>query len=205
MKPTVKNIIFDLGGIFLSLNYQLTKDAFIALGIKDFDEHFTQHHANDLFERLEKGKISEIDFYDELRQATGLQASNEAIKTAWNAMLLGFVPEKIEWLKSIKQRYNVYLFSNTNQIHYDAFMDLYVRDIGTNDFNTHFIKAYYSQYMGLRKPYPESFQHILDEQNLLAAETLFIDDTEKNIVAANELGLQTILLLPPTTVLDLNL
>jgi glucose-1-phosphatase len=205
MKPTVKNIIFDLGGIFLSLNYQLTKDAFIALGIKDFDEHFTQHHANDLFERLEKGKISEIDFYDELRQATGLQASNEAIKTAWNAMLLGFIQEKIEWLKAIKQRYNVYLFSNTNQIHYDAFMDLYVRDIGTNDFNTHFIKAYYSQYMGLRKPYPESFQHILDEQNLLAAETLFIDDTEKNIVAANELGLQTILLLPPTTVLDLNL
>jgi len=205
MKPTVKNIIFDLGGIFLSLNYQLTKDAFIALGVKDFDEHFTQHHANDLFEKLEKGQITETEFYDELRAATSLQASNDEIKAAWNAMLLGFIPEKIEWLKAIKQRYNVFLFSNTNQIHYDAFMDLYVRDIGTNDFNTHFIKAYYSQYMGLRKPYAASFLHIIHEQNLQVAETLFIDDTEKNIVTANELGLQTILLLAPQTVLDLEL
>ena len=84
-------------------------------------------------------------------------------------------------------------------------MDLYVRDIGTNDFNTHFIKAYYSQYMGLRKPYAASFLHIIHEQNLQVAETLFIDDTEKNIVTANELGLQTVLLLAPQTVLDLEL
>jgi putative hydrolase of the HAD superfamily len=48
--------------------------------------------------------------------------------------------------------------------------------------------------MGLRKPYPEAFQFILDEQQLNPAETLFIDDTPKNITGAQAVGLQTVFL-----------
>ncbi len=204
MKAT-KNIIFDLGGIFLNLNYQLTKDLFIKYGITDFDDLFTQHHANDLFEDLEKGKITPAEFYDAFRKETKTELSNEEIKKAWNAMLVSFPKERIDWLKSIKERYNIYLFSNTNQIHYDRIMELYNRDLGTDDFNDLFIKPYYSHEMGLRKPYADSFLHILEEQQLDAAETLFIDDTIKNIEGANELGLQTIHLVAPKTLLDLDL
>jgi putative hydrolase of the HAD superfamily len=204
MKAT-KNIIFDLGGIFLNLNYQLTKDLFIEYGITDFDDLFTQHHANDLFEDLEKGKITPAEFYDAFRKETKTELSNEEIKKAWNAMLVSFPKERIDWLKSIKDKYNIYLFSNTNQIHYDRIMELYNRDLGTDDFNELFIKPYYSHEMGLRKPYADSFLHILKEQQLDAAETLFIDDTIKNIEGANELGLQTIHLVAPKTLLDLDL
>ena len=204
MKAT-KNIIFDLGGIFLHLNYQLTKDLFIEYGVIDFDEFFTQHHANDLFEDLEKGKINPEEFYDAFRKETKTNLSNEEIKAAWNAMLVSFPKERIEWLKGIKDKYNIYLFSNTNQIHYDRIMELYNRDLGTKDFNELFIKPYYSHEMGLRKPYADSFLHILEERQLDAAETLFIDDTIKNIEGANELGLQTIHLVAPKTVLDLDL
>ncbi len=202
---TVKNIIFDLGGIFLALNYQLTKDLFIEYGVTEFDDFFTQHHANDLFEDLEMGNISPEQFYDVFRSETKTNLTNEQIKTAWNAMLISFPKQRIDWLREIKERYNIFLFSNTNQIHYDQIIELYKRDLGVEDFNKLFIKPYYSHEMRLRKPYPESFLHIINEQNLDIAETLFIDDTIKNVEAANAIGLQTIHLVGPRTVLDLDL
>ena len=204
MQP-IKNIIFDLGGIFLDIHYQLTKEAFINLGIKNFDDLFTQHHANDLFEGLETGKISELDFYNLFRKEANINLSDQQIKTAWNALLGSFSLKKLKWLEVIKQKYNIYLFSNTNQIHYDAFMKIYEAETGKTNFNQHFTKAYYSQKMGLRKPYPESFLYIINEQNLVPAETLFIDDTIKNIEGAKSVGLKTIYLVAPQTVLDLDL
>ena len=201
----IKNIIFDLGGIFLTLNYQLTKDLFIKYGVPDFDEFFTQHHANDLFEDLERGNITPEQFYDAFRKETGTNLSNEEIQTAWNALLVSFPKERIDWLRGIKEKYNIYLFSNTNLIHYNAFMELYKRDLDGDDFNLHFIKPYYSHEMGLRKPYADSFLHIIEEQGLDPEETLFIDDTIKNIEGAKAVGLQTIHLVEPKTLLDLEL
>jgi putative hydrolase of the HAD superfamily len=201
----IKNIIFDLGGIFLEIDYQKTKDAFTNLGIQDFDALFTQHHANRLFEELETGKISELEFYKRFRHDGKVNFTNTEIKDAWNAMLGNFPLDRLEWLKAIKDKYTIFLFSNTNQIHYDAFMAIYESNTGKADFNSHFIKAYYSQYLGLRKPNAASFLAILEEQNLRAEETLFIDDTIKNIEAADALGIKTIHLVAPKTVLDLEL
>ncbi len=201
----LKNIIFDLGGIFMNIDYNLTEQAFIDLGVPQFPNMFTQHLVNDLFEQLETGKISPEEFYNNFRKATNSQLSNEQIKTAWNAMLLDFPVERLHWLEAISKKYKVFLFSNTNQIHYDAFLEIFRKDTGVQEINTYFIKAYYSHEMGMRKPYPASFQKILDEQNLIAAETLFIDDTYKNIVGAEEAGLQTVYLVAPKTVLDLEL
>lgn len=204
-KKEIKNIIFDLGGIFMNLDYSLTEKAFIQLGAINFHELYTQHHANPLFEQLETGKISSIEFCDELRKATNTTLSNNEIFTAWNAMLLDFPIERLQWLQQIKQRYNVYLYSNTNQIHYDAFIEIANKTIGSSTFNSYFIKAYYSHELGLRKPYAASYTAILKEQNLIAAETLFIDDTLKNVTGAQEAGLQTLHLVAPNTVLDLDL
>lgn len=201
----IKNIIFDLGGVFIDIHYQKTEDAFIDLGVTDFHTLFTQHHASDIFELLETGKLSPAAFYDAFRATTQLSLSNEQIKIAWNAMLGNFGIEKIEWLNSIRSKYNIFLFSNTNQIHYDGFMEIYREQTGRDDFNDHFIKAYYSQHIGVRKPYPESFQYILKEQGLNVSETLFIDDTLKNIEGAKAVGLQTIHLNAPVSVIELGL
>lgn len=202
---SVKNIIFDLGGVFINLDYQLTSQAFIDLGINNFDTVFTQHHASELFEQLETGKLSPDEFYEAFRKESGTRLTNEQIKNAWNALLLDFPEERISWLEEVKSRYNIFLFSNTNQIHYDYFMNVFTHSFPGKDFNNYFIHAYYSQNMGLRKPYVESFQHIITEQGLNPAETLFIDDTIKNIEGAQKAGLQTIHLVAPKTVLDLDL
>lgn len=204
MQP-IKNIIFDLGGVFLNINFQLTNTAFANLGVDQFAEMFNQHHSNDLFERLEKGEISAPEFYEAFRKESGTNISDDAIRNAWNALLLDFPSERIEWLEQIKKRYNIYLFSNTNQIHYDAFMADFGKTFAGKDFNSYFIKAYYSQTLGLRKPSVASYLAIIQEQGLIPAETLFIDDTIKNIEGAKEAGLQTIHLVAPNTVLDLKL
>ncbi|MBT9483943.1 HAD family phosphatase [Sediminibacterium sp.] len=205
MSKPIKNIIFDLGGVFLNIDFSLTSKAFIDLGVLQFNEMFTQHFSNPLFELLETGKLNEEEFYTAFRKESKTNLNNEQIKQAWNALLLDFPKERIDWLKSISKKYRIFLFSNTNQIHYDSFIEKFGMQHPGEDFNSLFRKAYYSQFLGLRKPYPESFQAILDEQGLLAEETLFIDDTFKNIEAAQSLGLQTIHLKHPLTVLDLDL
>ena len=204
MQP-IKNIIFDLGGVFLNIDFQLTNKAFKDLGVDRFEAMFNQHHVNDLFELLETGKLSESDFYDAFRKESQTNLSNEQIKNAWNALLLDFPEERIQWLEEIKDKYNIYLFSNTIQIHYDQFIANFAKAFPGKDFNSYFIKAYYSQTLGLRKPYTNSFEKIVVEQALKPSETLFIDDTLKNIEGAQKVGLQTVHLVAPLTVTQLGL
>jgi HAD superfamily hydrolase (TIGR01549 family) len=200
----IKNIIFDLGGIFLNIDFSRTEKAFSEFGVR-FNDFYSQHHASELFELLETGKISPQEFHNAFVEETGLHLSYEQLKYAWTALLLGFPVERIQWLQDIGKRYKVFLLSNTNKIHYDIFTESFREQTGFEDFNKLFVKAYYSHEIGLRKPYPESYLYILNEQNLKPEETLFVDDTLKNIEGAKQVGLQTVHLVYPETVLDLEL
>jgi putative hydrolase of the HAD superfamily len=200
----IKNIIFDLGGIFLNIDFSKTEKAFADLGVQ-FNDFYSQHHASELFELLETGKISPEEFHDSFVEETGLHLSYEELKNAWTALLVDFPIERLQWLQEIGKRYKIFLFSNTNKIHYDVFTEMFHEQTGFKDFNKLFVKTYYSHEMGLRKPYPESYLYILNEQQLRPEETLFIDDTLKNIEGAKQVGLQTIHLVYPETVLDLEL
>jgi len=187
-----KNILFDLGGVFLDINYQLTEKAFIDLGITDFDQRFNQQFSNTLFEDLETGKIDPETFYHRFRTETGTSLTNKAIETAWNALLIDFPAERLEWLQQVGEKYPVYLYSNTNLIHYQCFMKKFEETFAGKNFNDYFRTAYYSHELGLRKPYPASYIKIMELEKLNPTETLFIDDTLKNITGAKEAGLQTL-------------
>lgn len=201
----IKNIILDLGGIFMNIDYTLTEKAFVELGVSNFNEFYSQHNANHLFEQFETGKISADNFCNELRTISKTNLSNQQIFTAWNAMLLDFPKERIDWLKKLSKQYKVFLYSNTNKIHYDSFMETANKISPQKHFNDYFVKAYYSHEMGMRKPYKESFEKILIEQKLVAEETLFIDDTSINIEGAKLANIKTLHLVAPQTVLDLDL
>ncbi len=188
----IKNIIFDFGGIFINIDYQKTEDAFINLGIKNFAEYYKQDFVSKLFEDLEIGVITPLQFYDGFRQITNASLTNEQIENAWNALLGEYLLDRLEWLHTIKENYKIFLFSNTNKIHYDRFIKMYRNLKLPNSFSSYFIKDYYSHVLGLRKPNANSYNAILKEQGLLAGETIFIDDTLKNIEGAKAVGLQTL-------------
>ncbi len=144
-------IIFDLGGVILDIDYNLTRTAFEKLGVKNFDEMYSQSGADQLFSNLETGKISEEDFYNEFNKCTGLQLSPAEINQAWNAMLLDFREESLLFLDQLKTKYTLFLLSNTNHIHIQEFNKIYHKKKREKPFTAFFKKAYYSCEIGLKK------------------------------------------------------
>lgn len=196
-KGSLKNIIFDFGGVLLHIDFKKTHDAFEALGIKNAQAHFSQHHASQLFSRLETGHITPGEFYDLFRKEAGTTLTDLKIRNAWNAMLLEYSKENIHLLHTLAAKYNLYLFSNTNQIHYDWFARLYQKEFPGENLEDLFKSAWFSHEKGVRKPDPGVFTHLLQTEGLDASETLFIDDTIGNIEGAAAAGLQTHLLKSP--------
>lgn len=186
----IKNIIFDLGGVILNIDYNLTINAFKTSGIENFDNLYTQAQQSSLFDDLETGKISPNDFYISLRNISKSNISDIEIEKAWNAMLLDLPKERIDLLNQVKTNYNIFLFSNTNIIHFEAYKKYIDKTFGF-DFNALFKKAYYSHEIGMRKPNKNGFEHILTKNNLNASETLFIDDSIQHIQGAGSLGINT--------------
>ena len=198
-------IIFDLGGVILNIDYSLTRQAFEKSGITNFHEMYSQAAADDLFENLETGNVSEEDFYKQFNKRTQIALDKNEIQINWNAMLLSFREKSLEFLESIKSKYKLYLLSNTNHIHLDAFNKIYHTTSRIKPFEEFFDKVYYSCEIGLRKPNSDIYEFVLKENDLEAAKTLFIDDSVQNIDAAKDVGLQTILLKPGMYIEDLDL
>jgi glucose-1-phosphatase len=200
-----KNIIFDLGGVLLDIDYQKTISAFEKLGLKDFETMFSQFKADELFERLETGHISEADFYAAIKQRTEVPLTNMQIEDAWNALILNFRVDSLDFLEKLSANYKLYLLSNTNSIHLKCFKKLFATQTGKPMLDAYFIKAWYSNEIGLRKPNEDIFEFVLQEENLQAAQTLFIDDTWINIETAQKIGFKTHHLLPTEKIELLNI
>lgn len=199
----IKNIIFDLGGVILNLDYQATNKAFTDLGLTDFNSLFSQFKGNKLFDDLETGKVSNEDFLREMLKHTPAGTTEQQIIDAWNAMLLDFPLRRLQILQQLRQHYNLFLLSNTNAIHMAAFNKILEESRGIPSLAAFFDKTYYSHLIGYRKPDKESYQLVLDENGLKPEETLFIDDTLPNIEGATAVGVQTIHLLAPKTITDI--
>ncbi|MEO8862364.1 MAG: HAD family phosphatase [Ginsengibacter sp.] len=198
-------IIFDLGGVILNIDYNLTSKAFVKAGVKNFNEMYSQAEADDLFRHLETGKISEDSFYKELNKKAGLVLPANEIEKAWNSMLLTFRENSLEFLKKIKPKYKIFLLSNTNHIHLKELKNIYHDKSREFAFEKYFDKAYYSCEMGLRKPNADIYNFVLQENKLDPGKTLFVDDSIQNVEAAKLSGMQTILLTAGKNIEDLEL
>ncbi len=201
----IKAIIFDLGGVLLNIDFKKVSDSFKVLGVDTFDEMYSQSEVNMLFENLEVGKISEDEFCNAINNHSGKSILSNDITTAWNSILLDFRMESLAHLKTLKNKYKLFLLSNTNSIHLEAFNKIFDKSIGQATFNSFFDKTYYSHEIGLRKPDAAAYLYVLNENDLLPQETLFIDDTLKNIKGAEAVGLQTIFLSDGEKIEDLGL
>ena len=201
-----KNIIFDLGGVLLDLDFQRTIDAFEKMGIVGFENMFSQFKADELFRKLETGHVNEVDFYTAVKKRTVKKITEAEIDNAYNALILHFRTESLAFLEKLSTQYKLYLLSNTNSIHLKYFKKLLTEQTGKPLLDGYFTKAWYSNEIGLRKPGAAIFEFVLKEENLKAAETLFIDDTLMNIETAQKLGFKTHHLLPTERIelLDLN-
>ena len=192
----IKNIIFDLGGVLLDLDYNKTIAAFRQLGIEHFEKMYSQLTADKLFQHLETGHITESEFHEAIKKCIPHAVSKEKIDAAWNSLILHFPKEKIDFLERISKTYKIFLLSNTNAIHLKHFQQVFIEDTGRGSLESLFSKVWYSHLLGLRKPGREIYEFVLEDADLVAGETFFIDDTTPNIETARQLGIRSHLLLP---------
>ncbi len=181
MKNKIQTLILDLGGVIFDLDYMATPRAFHNLGVKNFQEAFNKASQNELFDNFDKGKISEEAFFEGIRMLTGMQLSNQEIEYAWNAMLLGIPSTRFDLLRKLAKHFNLFLLSNTNEIHIRNFSQELEKKYGQNPLEEIFIKCYFSSRMGMRKPDREIFEHVIKENNIDASSALFIDDSPQHV------------------------
>jgi putative hydrolase of the HAD superfamily len=190
---SIKNIIFDFGGVICDLDIQRTVDKFNAFGKAKTGDISSQEEKDRRFEALaatyETGSITSQQFRDQIRDYYLVPPTDEAIDDAWNALLVGIPEPRICLLEELRKHYRIFLLSNSNEIHYQHYRESFRQEYGYPDFNALFENTYFSYLLHMRKPDPAIFRLVLEQNKLAPSETLFIDDMLINIKAALELGI----------------
>ena len=190
-KMAVKNIIFDLGGVVITLNKPEAIRRFKNLGLTDAEERLDAYTQQGIFGEVEKGAISAEEFRAKLSEMVHREVSHEDCAYAWQGYC-GELPERnLATLRKLrKQGYRLILLSNTN-----PFMMEWggsERFDGKGHSLYHYFDAVYLSYqMRMLKPDPQFFREVLVSENILPADTLFLDDGPRNVAVASQLGIWT--------------
>ncbi len=191
MERVIKNIVFDLGGVIMTLDPAEALRRFKALGLSDAERYLDAYTQSGIFGNLEEGKITAEDFRSKLSSLTGHELTFDECKHAW----LGYrkdVPQRnLDLLKELRAKgYRLILLSNTNPFMMDWALSSEFDGKGSS-LNDYFDALFLSYRLGIMKPAPDFFRQVLDNENILPEETLFVDDGPRNVEAAGKLGFMT--------------
>ena len=189
MDKNIKNVVFDLGGVLLNLDLQRTIDAFKEAGFEDVEKQIRAFNHQGIFQQFEAGGITAEEFRNAIRENIQAPLTDEEIDDYWSRMLLDIPCEKLKLILELREKYMVYLLSNTNPIHWNHVCKQ-AFDYHSFRVEDYFEETYLSYEMHDAKPNKSIFEKMLSEANLLPEETLFIDDSEANCQAAASLGIQ---------------
>ncbi|AQS93582.1 haloacid dehalogenase [Polaribacter sp. BM10] len=187
----IKNIIFDFGDIFINLDKEGTYKAMAKLGVTEISNEMVE-----IYHQYEKGFISSDEFIDFYKQKFPAIDRKDLVD-AWNAVLLDFPERRLKFLQELSnsKKYNLFLLSNTNDLHISWIQENWGMDLYSK-FKNCFSKFYLSHEINFRKPDLDIYQFVLTENNLVAKETLFVDDLKVNTDAAKTLGINVWNLIP---------
>lgn len=184
---TIKNIIFDLGGVLYAIDYDKIESGMATLQQDASDPvHYSRSYQDPLFTQIEVGQISPAEFFKGMKNRFQLSDNEDAFFKVWNSMLHGLIPGRLELVRNLAKRYRVFLLSNTNIIHYNYLITECAPMFACME------KCYFSHEVGMRKPQNEIFQKVLNDNSIIPEETLFIEDSKQHIDAAYALGIKTL-------------
>lgn len=189
----IQNIIFDMGGVLIDIDYSLTAKAFLKYGLADFDKIFNQGEQLDFISAFERGELMPHEFRMHIRNLVAVNLPDEVIDACWNALILDFQLSRLEQIKALSKSYKLFILSNNNAIHFKKLISKIEQVVPFSTFRQHFISCYFSHLIHLQKPNKEAFSLVLRENNLKVEETLFVDDSIQHIQSAAALGIRTLL------------
>lgn len=187
----IHTVIFDLGGVVITLDPQQATRRFEELGLADAGERLNSYTQQGIFGDLEAGAISAEDFRRELSLLVGHDVTNQQCAYAWQGYALDVPQRNLDTLLRLRSEgYRVLLLSNTNPymmewVASDRF------DGSGHSVDYYFDALYLSYRMHLMKPEEEIFRRVLMEEQTPPSACLFIDDGPRNVAMASQVGMRT--------------
>lgn len=187
----IKYLLFDLGGVIITLAPEEALRRFKSLGLENAEEQMDIYTQTGIFGQLEEGKISAETFREELSRQVGREVTYDECRHAW----LGYVKEVPQRNLDVLQRlrsegYRLILLSNTN-----PFMMSWVRspefDGHGHSIDYYMDACYLSYQLGVMKPSTQFFHEVLMTEKIMASEALFLDDGARNVATASQMGMRT--------------
>lgn len=187
----IKALIFDLGGVLIDLDAAKCKEAFKnLLGYGRIDELLDLCHQKGIYSDLEEGKLSEDEFRTLILSESRKDAVPENVDISMGELLRGIEPYKVEMLKRLAVKYELYMLSNNNGISMKKSEKIF-HDAGI-PMDSIFRKRFLSYQMKLLKPSPFIYRTALADIGRKASEVLFVDDSAANVEAAKSVGMNAL-------------
>ncbi|MBK0004047.1 glucose-1-phosphatase [Erwinia sp. S38] len=179
--------IFDLGNVIVDIDFRRVLGAWSDLGRVPLATLQSRFRMDESFFRHERGEISDQQFAAEMCEQLDIALSFEQFAAGWQAVFAGVRPEVIAIMHKLREQGDrVVILSNTNRLHCEFWPTEYPEVKNAAD------KIYLSQEMGLRKPDPEIYQRLLNEEEASVQDAIFFDDNLENIEAARALGIHSV-------------
>lgn len=198
---SIKNLLFDLGGVIIDLKLQNCIDYMTELGMVDADKMFDAYTQTGEFAQLEEGAISPDEFRDAMRKRFTRPVTDEQIDEGICRFLLGLPVNRLKELRTLRKHYKTYLLSNTNPIMFEHKIREYFQQEGL-EMEDYFDGIVVSYEAKASKPDPRIFAYTITHLGIKPEETLFFDDSQRNIDAARALGFNVHLVMPGTEFSD---
>jgi putative hydrolase of the HAD superfamily len=188
----IDTLIFDFGDVFINLDKKSAHENALKLVRADVIPNL----VTKINEQYETGFINDETFL-QFYTSHFPWLNNDIVIESWNSMIKDFPKYRLEFLKQLKNegRFKLILLSNTNQIHINyvkATVPFY------EDFKACFDWFFLSHEINLRKPNANIYDFVLKTTDTNPENTIFIDDTRENTVAAHKLGIKTWTINPET-------
>ena len=187
----ISSIIFDLGGVLIDWNPNYVFDTMF--NDEEKKKHFFENICTpDWNEKQDAGRTIKEATEELLVKHPEWKEYIEAYYGRWEEMLGGPIQESVDIFRQLKNsgKYKIYALTNWSAETFPVALKLY-------DFLHWFDGRIVSGEEKMRKPFPEFYQLILQRFNLNPSETLFIDDSLRNIKGAQESGIHTIAFTSP--------
>ena len=187
----IKTIVYDLGGVILTIDQSEAVRRFKELGLQDVEKHLDPYVQRGIFGNLENGLISVEEFRRELSQLIGKEVTKEQCEYAWQGYAKEAPRRNFEALKRLREEgYRLVLLSNTNPCMM-AWVESDQFDGMGHPVSHYFDAMYLSYQMKLMKPSEDIFHKMLMTEQISPSEVLFVDDGPRNVAAASQLGIWT--------------
>ncbi len=201
---SIRNLLFDLGGVVVDIRRQNCVDAFVRLGLPDAESYFGEYAQTGIFMALEDGSASTDEFHSVLRKAfpNPEAVTDKEIDDAFEQFIVGIPEHRLRALVELRKRYGIYLLSNTNPVMWDGVLAREFAKLPPMRREDYFDGMVTSFEAHSAKPDAEIFRYTSRMLGIKPEETLFFDDSEANVEAARALGFKAVHVAPGTEFMD---